>query len=137
MKIGELLAESADEPIIVSLLHKLMKQHVPVMYVSMSEGDLKLRQVYFVGIEPELFSPTAPSDIANTPFTAIYFKAPGFYSWETDAIGDGSGNGTFGLPHRRHELYHIAKLPSVQGRTDFVFGLRAYVKRWEKEHEGK
>jgi hypothetical protein len=127
--------EEADLPVIASMLYKLMRSGKPIFYVAPHEGKLVLREVHQVGPE-ERFSENAPSDIAGTPYTVVAFKPEGYYSWEKADIGDGWGNGTFGLPHVSADQWHIALLPSVQGRTDFVLGRRAFVNRWKLEHAG-
>lgn len=136
MRVAELF-ESDDElekPLIIELLENILRKGTPLFYVTMYEGALRLYQVIKIDSKVETFSPQAPSDIANTPFQSVYTRAPGYYSWETDEIGKGRGDIGFGLGYKLADNYHVMKLPSVQGRTDFIFGLRGFVKRWEREH---
>lgn len=129
------LAEDVDgKPVIVSMLYKLHAANKVVFYVAPLTGVLRLREIHKVGPE-EKFSENAPSDIAGTSYTAVHFKPEGYYSWEKADIGSGWGDGSFGLPHVNANQWHIARLPSVQGRTDFVLGRKSFVNRWKLQHE--
>ena len=138
MKIRELLTED-ETPLVITSLRKVLASGQPVFYVQMHEGALQIREIWQINPETELFSPGAPSDIANTPYTVISFRAPGYYSWKTTEVGTGRGNGTVPVPHVQQERYHIAKVKSVlrENGMDFVFGLKAYVNRWRLEHEDR
>lgn len=139
MKIFELLCEKRQPPIIVTQLLKLQERNIPIFFVDKVSGRLQLRQLSYVDPELKFFSPGAPSDIALTDYTSILFWGVGYYSWENEnkSMWNVNGSGSFGLPHVKHNEYHIAKLPSVQGRTDFVFGLRTNVQKWQRKHASK
>lgn len=132
------LFEIADDhtPLIVLMLEKLLKEKKVVFIVTMSGGYLDVREVYDIKYEG-VFSANAHRSIAGTPYTVVAYKAPGYYSWETSENGDGRGNGTLPLAHVEEDTYTIDRLRTVQGRTDYVFGLQKYVKQWREKNEGK
>lgn len=137
MKIVELFESEQKEPLTITLLRKLMAKGTPVFYVTLSDGKLKLFELYEIGDKVEYFSPNATSDIAGKPYITLKFRAPGYYSWQNRGIGQGHGDLTFGFNFAAEHDFTMKKLPSVQGRTDFVFGRKNFVNRWEREHEGK
>jgi hypothetical protein len=71
-------------------------------YSGTNNNDLTFTEVYKLDRSGgQFFSNNAPEDLRNRPYSAIYFKAPGYYSWNRDpskqGIGDGKGNGSFGV----------------------------------------
>ena len=140
MKLHHLFEEAPGNPdaapMIVRMLRKLLAMETPVFFLSMFDGQLTPKEIYDVS-EDGVYSDGAPKSIAGTPYTAVKHKAPGFYSWETQSIGDGRGNGSFTIAHAQPEHHTIRKLPSVQGRVDYIIGTHRFLDAWEKEHEGQ
>ena len=138
-----LIEIKSREPLIVTLLKKLLDAKKPVFYLSPSvDGKPVLNEIELVEPEVLRYSKGASKEIAGQDCTSVKFKAPKRYSWETDDTGEGFGNGFFTIPHidtenLPHYDFVIKKLPSVQGRKDYIIGTRRDVNAWEKQNEDK
>lgn len=95
MKLFEIVAQQPS--MMVNLLLRALQQGRPVIFANLRDGGLVLNEVYQIKRE-SVFSAGAGPELAGKPYVVVEYKAPNRYSWKNNHdIGDGRGNGGFGL----------------------------------------
>lgn len=99
----KLIKESHDHnrSLELDILENLMAEG-PVVHAGTRDGVLVFNEVYELDrSEGQVFSDGAPADLRNRRYGTVHFKAPGYYSWNSDpskrGIGNGRGDGSFGV----------------------------------------